>query len=119
MQRRDGGKGMQLLGALVLMALGWVIFDGDPSLIGWVFVGALLLQYAAAPGMKLGRRGRGGGRFPFFGQRGGRAAMAGGRSRGPGYSSPSASRGPASWSRSGRSRMASPAGARWSGPSPR
>ncbi len=119
MQRSDGGKGMHLLGVLALVALGWVIFQGDPSLIGWVFVGALLLQYAASSGTKLGRRGRGGARFPFFGRRGSHTAMAGGRSHAHGYSAPTASRGPASWSRPGRSRTASPTGSRWSGPSPR
>lgn len=107
MSRKDGGKGMQLLGVLVLMGLGWVLFQGDTVLIGWVFVGALLLQMASTSGRWARRFGR---RrdlsFPIFGRgRARHAAPTGGRAhpRG-GYSTPSAGRSPRTWSRPGAGR---------------
>ncbi len=104
MSRKDGGKGMQLLGVLVLMGLGWALFEGDPLLIGWVFVGALLLQIASTSGRlgrRMGGRRRRGFSLPIFGRGRSRRehAVVTGRehSRG-GYSAPSAGRGPRTWS---------------------
>lgn len=105
MSKKDGGKGMQLLGVLVLMGLGWALFEGDPLLIGWVFVGALLLQIASTS-KRLGRRFGGrrrGFSFPIFGRgrsRRGTSSPSSSHSRG-GYSAPSAARGPRTWARPG------------------
>ncbi|GEM_PF-5722100 len=96
---------MQILGVLVLMGLGWALFEGDPLLIGWVFVGALLLQIASTS-KRMGRRFGGRRRgffFPLFGRgqtRRASLAPSSSHSRG-GYSAPSAARGPRSWSRPG------------------
>lgn len=107
---------MQFLGVLVLMGLGWVFFEGDPTLIGWVFVGVLLLQVAWTS-RRMARRlgGRRRGIFlSIFGRGHSRRVTSVPRSRGSrhGYSAPSARRGPRSWIRP------APAGRTWTG-SPR
>lgn len=94
---------MQFVGLMALMALGWALFAGDSTLVGWVFVGLLLLQRASvARTLKVGRSRRRAAWLPTFGARRG-------RSRG-GYSTPASPRSARAWARLSRPRAPVPLG---------